>query len=376
MSRVISVRNLLLSLCLAVSLVSSATARSWRDVVDPSMYRYVDLDEHKLLVMAEADPFQTLPPPSDKGDRVSEAPPSRDGDDVAVDEATLEPTASPTAVWEMVDQNGGCPEGQLLHEIRMVDNWGDGWDDTTLTITRMVKTENQIGIVKKVTTDTGTVVSEIIPVKDPVGDDPSFPREIYKGSLYAGSEGFAYVCLELDQCYQVVASGGLWQQEVTWGIRQVQLGIPREHSSSDLILTKGRAPETCRLSVAVNGERACPVTCGLTTQMPSPAPATRVPTRSPIKSPTLSPTSAPTVVYNIVEDDVPTISPSAVPSDVPSLVPTSRPTASTFNQGIVIEEGPISQAPSDMPSVVPTSRPTEKTNGLGGLGGGFGFGFR
>eukprot|EP00977_Amphora_coffeiformis_P005892 scaffold1248_cov170-Amphora_coffeaeformis.AAC.11 len=348
-----SVQILLLVLA---TFASTAYARSWRDVVDPSMYRNVDLDVHKLHVTAERDPFlSSFPRPKP----TSEAP--RGDVDVEVT-----PTASPTAVWEMVGQNGGCPEGQLLYEIRMVDTWGDGWGDTTLTITRMVNPENQLGVVKKVATETGTVVTEIIPVREPVGDDPSFPRQIFKGSLMAGSEGYEYICMEPDQCYQVVAEGGLWQQEVAWGIRQVALGVPREQSPSYLTVAKGGSPETCQISVAVNGERVCSVTCGLSTKAPSVAPTTLTPTQTP--------TLVPTVMKNIAPDDPPP-SPSMFPSDMPSLVPTSFPTM--INNVITDEESESSSgAPSDMPSLVPTSVPTEEEptrEGLGSLGG-FGFG--
>ena len=336
---------------------SSAAARSWRDVVDPSMYRNIDLDVHKLHVTTERNPFvSTFPRPK--------APPS----EAPKGDIATTPTPSPTAVWGMVEQNGGCPEGQLLHEIRMVDAWGDGWGDTTLTITRMVNPENELGLVKKVATETGTVVTEIIPVREPVGDDPSFPRQIFQGSLPTGSEGFVYICMEPDKCYEVTAEGGLWQQEVTWGIRQVVLGVPREQSPSSLTFAKGGSPETCQISVDVNGERACPVTCGLHTKAPSVAPTTLAPTKNP--------TLPPTVLRNIIPDD-PTSSPSTPPSDMPSLIPTFFPTI-TYN--VIADESPdnSSGAPSDMPSLVPTSGPTEDDStggGLGGLGGLGGFGF-
>ena len=344
-------------------------ARDWRDVVDPGLYEWVDLDPKKLIVMAEMDPFAvsfspTMTPTYAPEVDVVERPTTPSPTDL--------PTLAPTEVWAMVDQNGGCEKDQVLHEIRMTDSWGDGWDETIMTITRLVDQSNLPGVVQMEKNEHRSSINGFVEVRDPQKDDPSFPFQVYRGSLAKGTEGFSYICLQRNQCYQVSVDGGFWQQEIAWGIRQVQLGVPREKSPDSLLLAKGEAPEICQISVAdkETGEHACPITCG-------------VRTGNPTAKPTFSPTSNPTAIRNAIPDDKPPE--SSAPSDMPSLVPTSR---DDEDGGDAAEEGQqdkegagagqiVSSVPSDTPSLVPTGAPSDENRigggGFGNGGGGFGF---
>jgi hypothetical protein len=328
---------------LLIGLVAPAAARHWTTVVDPGLYQWVDFtDIPRLMASAPEDPWSSSRAPA-------AAPTSRPSEADANVEARTAPTAlpslAPTGRWEQVEQNGGCPTGQVMHELRLLDSWGDGWGETTLTITRLVDADDQPGVLRNEPSDDGgstTTLSQIVSVRPPLStDDPSFIQTVFEGSLVAGAEDFEYVCLAPESCYRVVVQGGLWPQEVSWGLRQVEMGVSRSDSPSDLFLTKGGAPEDCTLSVAdaATGAQVCPVTCGQFRP-------TEAPTASPVGT-----TSAPSA--------------SGAPSDAPSLVP-------TWVGGLAGAGAGGSGMPSDAPSLVPTTVPTAlqpkvKPSGLGGF---------
>jgi hypothetical protein len=285
--------------CLAF-LLSSTTARHWTEVVDEDEYKWIDFDGERAIITAEGDPYLVGHSPAGAPNPVDFAP-----------------TPKPTEVWEMAE---GCKEGHVLHEIQMVDDWGDGWGETTMTITRLVSRQDLPNMVKKDENEENTTVSEIVPVNDPVGDDPSFPFQVFHGKLGSGKEGFSHVCLEYKKCYQIAVRGGQWQSEVSWSIREVQRGIPREEAGDSLLLARGVAPQVCRISLAdkTTGERVCPVTC------------------------------------LAVENNAGQAEASSVPSDMPSLVPSGQPSSNNDAQR--------SSMPSDAPSLVPSTLPTDGEN--------------
>lgn len=382
--------------------VATAAARGWRDVVDPGMYQWIDFDLHKRIVTSEKNYF-TKP---NKGSPTSAPTSNVQTSHSNVLAPTASPTLAPTAIWGLVEKNGNCPMDEVLHEIRMTDSWGDGWDETTLTITRMVKDEDQTDKVTQTRNRFSTTVQEIVTVREPVMYDRSYPDQVFSGSLEDGIEGFAYVCLRRDQCYEVATEGGLWPQEVAWGIRQVELGVPRTKADKNLIVAKGEAPETCQLSVpdAETGERFCPVTCGARTNIPTASPSTARPTT---RMPTAAPSFMPTGTRNIAPNSGPSppATVSSVPSDAPSLVPTNVPSfslestvpddqaqdgvtnyqepgANTNVQEVQGKPASNTAVPSDAPSLVPTGAPSPDTNsnglpsgvGFSGFGGNGGFG--
>jgi hypothetical protein len=72
----------------------------------------------------------------------------------------------------------------------MYDSFGDGWDQTTLTI----KAGNS---------------------------------KIFDGSLLDGAEGTEYICLSKEPaCYSALTSGGTWGVEVGWEIKTMTEGSP------------------------------------------------------------------------------------------------------------------------------------------------------
>lgn len=103
-----------------------------------------------------------------------------------------------------------CARGFTLYRLEMFDSFGDGWDDTTLTIA-------------------------------PSDDMKKF---IFEGQLENGSKGTRYVCLSrTKQCYTAKVSGGVWGNEVSWGIKpSFSEGAPS--------IASGGAPMDCEFGVA------------------------------------------------------------------------------------------------------------------------------
>jgi hypothetical protein len=99
----------------------------------------------------------------------------------------------------------------------MYDSFGDGWDETSLTIS----------------------------------DVNSINTALFSGSLKEGSQGTEYICLsKTPSCYQVVAKGGTWGKEVSWEIKPVTEG--------SFSVASGGSPMSCGFPVAGN---ACANTC-------------------------------------------------------------------------------------------------------------------
>jgi hypothetical protein len=112
-----------------------------------------------------------------------------------------------------------CFKNQTLYRIVMYDSFGDGWDDTNITITEKLKQASS----------------------DPV----------FQGGLKKGAEGTAYMCLSAaPSCYHVETNGGMWGREASWFIRGYAEGSPP--------VANGGAPMSCDFSVAGG---ACNNTC-------------------------------------------------------------------------------------------------------------------
>jgi hypothetical protein len=85
-----------------------------------------------------------------------------------------------------------CKPNEALYRIVMLDSFGDGWEQTEMTITPQSST---------------TIV--------------------FKGGLKSGSEGTVYACLSADpQCYHVLVTGGNWGREASWYLRGFSEGAP------------------------------------------------------------------------------------------------------------------------------------------------------
>lgn len=112
------------------------------------------------------------------------------------------------------DKVPDCDDKGSAYRLLMHDAFGDGWDDTTITITNK---------------------------KDGSG--------IFTGSLKDGAEGQEYICLEESKCYSVEAKGGMWGKEVSWDVKGF--------SSGAATYASGGSPMKCEFSVKDGCDNTC-----------------------------------------------------------------------------------------------------------------------
>lgn len=110
-----------------------------------------------------------------------------------------------------------CGEGDTTYRIIMYDSFGDGWDQTNMTV---------------------------------APSDKKTDVRFY-GRLKEGSRGTEFMCLPKDSaCIHVDVLGGEWGNEVSWEIRPLREGAPA--------LAGGGSPMSCDFSV---GAESCESTC-------------------------------------------------------------------------------------------------------------------
>ena len=108
-----------------------------------------------------------------------------------------------------------CKSPESAYCLIQYDSWGDGWDETTMSITKSGDTE-----------------------------------PIYQGKLENGSSNTEYICLTTESaCYDVQLTGGIWGKEVSWEIKPL-MNAPA--------IADGGAPLTCSFPV---GGSTCDKTC-------------------------------------------------------------------------------------------------------------------
>lgn len=357
--------------------VTPCSARSWVTVVDSAIFLASAIDYGRLEKALERDPFDFT-----DGHPATEAPsstPTKTVQEGAESPTILpsqltesqSPSLSPTPRYMNIVGNGGCQVGKSLYEIRLTDEWGDGWDETVMQITG-TKAINSTNTVEQYSTTTSNGTSTVsmyssIQVKQA---NATTTNQIFKGRLTSGSEEYHYICLQHYVCYTVDIGGGTWESEIKWDIQKVDVGVPREDRDNTLALAKGMAPESCQFSIAdSSGARPCPVTCGMrqteapTTTYPSLAPSlnssTSVPTTDSSTNKVEEPSPAPyfelpTVATVIDASTEPSIDAAHSTSDIPSLTPldptsvdtllptvvsaTTMPTAATMTEEPVVEE--------------------------------------
>ena len=97
-----------------------------------------------------------------------------------------------------------CGSGDTLYRLVMFDSWGDGWDETSLTLK-----------------ERGTT------------------KSIHQGGLEYGSQGTVHLCLTKreSKCYQVTVENGVWGNEISWELRPLAAGAP--------VLAAGGSPTDC-----------------------------------------------------------------------------------------------------------------------------------
>lgn len=110
-----------------------------------------------------------------------------------------------------------CNDDEVKYRLVMYDSFGDGWDQTSLTVSPT----------------------------DKKGDIR------FNGGLAKGSVGSRYICLpSASTCIHVDVNGGEWGNEVSWEIKPLTHGAPA--------LGGGGAPMDCDFAV---GGKACDNTC-------------------------------------------------------------------------------------------------------------------
>jgi hypothetical protein len=110
-----------------------------------------------------------------------------------------------------------CTSDETLYRIVMLDSFGDGWEQTEMTVT-----------------------------------EASTTKQVFKGGLKSGAEGTVYVCMSATPvCYNVIVSGGVWGREASWYVRGFSDGAPA--------IASGGGAMSCTFPVA--GSSSCDNTC-------------------------------------------------------------------------------------------------------------------
>ncbi len=291
-------------LAIAATILPLCSARTWVDVVDPTIYAAALRDAYSAELILEKDPF--------------------DYDDSGTSEETVKaaPTMAPTRRDEMLLENGGCPMDQFLYRVRLHDRWGDGWENVPIRILEMPRATSGGAVLKEFTgehnathifsTETAVKTSKLRQ------SSSSSPVVIFEDSMGQGYDGYAYVCLKVDQCYTAAMDSGLWDGEIKWDIQSAL------RLKGIATVAKGLAPAKCQFSVAESAKSTvCPNMCEIGVDRDESNSA------MPSDFPSMVPSSAPSG-----NDGA-----SVVPSDPPSLIPSSSPSWSDF---------------SDPPSMIPT----------------------
>lgn len=135
---------------------------------------------------------------------------------------TLTLNCPPSSYKKTSDDTGtvpACDKSEALYRLVMYDSFGDGWEQTEITIT---------------------------PTAQPTNSTP-----VYKGGLKDGAEGTVYICLSLNSaCYHVDVSGGNWGREASWYVRGSSEGSPAVASGGgamkcDFSVAGGTCDNTC-----------------------------------------------------------------------------------------------------------------------------------
>lgn len=246
--------------------------RQWQAIIDHDILRKSNIDSSRYELKIETDPFY-YPGEKSPTDIPTEAPKA----DVTKVWTTMSPTTSPsvgsidgistTPIELAIKQNDACKNGLKLYEVHMMDTWGDGWDQTMITIAGIIDSmttthtntqgDNIVSISKTIEFD--SVSSSITDPNSANGIHPL--GQIFQGTLQDGYHDFADVCLLPNRCYELVATGGEFLEEVSWELRP---GNSDPESSSVLMepILTGGAPTRCTFSLPdENGQYLCPITC-------------------------------------------------------------------------------------------------------------------
>lgn len=281
-------------LAIVATVLPVCSARTWVNLVDPTIYAAALHDPYRAEHILEKDPF--------------------DYDDSVTSEETVNtaPTVAPTRRDEMVLENGGCPMDQFLYRVRLHDRWGDGWENVPIRILEMPHETSTESLHEEFEGEHNAThiysTESAVKKTSKLVQSSSSPVIVFEDSMGQGYDGYSYVCLKSNQCYKAAMESGLWDGEIKWDIQSAlrQKGIAT--------VAKGVAPTKCQFSIIEStNTTVCPHTCE----------------------------------SGAGEEDFN----SAMPSDFPSMVPSSAPSGGEAVDG-------ASVVPSDMPSLLPSITPS------------------
>ncbi|VEU39764.1 unnamed protein product [Pseudo-nitzschia multistriata] len=257
------------ALLLFFFLSSSVQGRQWQSIVNHDIVDKSNIDSSRYELAIEIAPLFN-PEEKSPTEIPTEAPKVTTttvwtaGVPTSSPTKTL-PTNGPTLVPTAFSpqNNGGCQEGLRPYELHMNDQWGDGWDGTTITIEGISDLDPMaadLPTASMTNTNTNAEGETVVSITQTVDFDTFDSNKqtdplgkIFEGTLSQGYHDFANICLLPNRCYRVVTSGGDFLGEVSWDIR---LG-----ASSEPILS-GRAPTGCTFSIPdEHGHHFCENTC-------------------------------------------------------------------------------------------------------------------
>lgn len=310
-----------------LSLLSSAEARRWEDVISVSIYAQSHVDIPRIQYSLEADPFGNFPSPSMyQSEPPSDAPSSVPSYFADPNESIVaQSSSSVTGNGNNKDTIGqNCPDGESSFRINKVDTWGDGWGETFLAI-REVNSNLNLVQTTSPPGETTFTISKDVQVEDYISNTDSTGsanrtdrsvnetfndgdtrklQSIYQGGLRSGGFEAEHVCLSHTACYEVTLQDGKWQEEAKWEI------VPASAlATSGSAVAKGQGFTNCTFYISDNvvDHPSCPFTCKSASGNNAAATDSATTEGNPFL-----PKAA------VVATDVP----SGAPSDAPSLVPT------------------------------------------------------
>lgn len=279
--------------------IATANCRQWQSIIDYDIVHKSNIDSSRYELKIEADPFFSAEDKSSMG-IPSESPkavPNNFWTTTSPTSATswsstswsssstLSPmkffpelnnnqnddTLSSMTTESSIEHNVGCENGHKLYEVHMMDTWGDGWDQTVITITELSdQNPSSVDIPTDLmtTTHTDNQGDMIVSISETIDIDstsssvtPNSPGQIFQGSLNNGYHESVDVCLLSNRCYQLIAAGGEFLEEVSWEISPGNNDPESPLVSMELVLSGG-APTECTFSIPdENGVYLCPNVC-------------------------------------------------------------------------------------------------------------------
>lgn len=340
-----------------------ALARTWVDVVDKDVYANALLDPYRSIGLEELEALgkaDFTDPPSTAPLAAIVAAPTQSEETILPTTASpsSEPTKAPS-VAPVIQESAKpssevkCREGESLHIVHMHDNWGDGWSGTTLTITKRL---SEHGTAPPNQGETTSVFSEAY-------------ETVFQEALEDGTDSETQICLEAGLCYFVEVSGGNWEEEVKWDIREAKAYYSLDDNHSGTV-SKGLAPMKCHFSIinATMKTHNCIHSCSSPTSAPSSAPSS-LPSDLPSLAPHALIIKTPTGIQNAPTDADLSDNPK------PTTAPRSPLPAPTSSSKASIEDPDIFDMAtnySDVPSMVPSLPPREKQSAASFLDAFFG----